>query len=127
MIIYQDINIAIIQSDIGLIVMTKNYLPVNVDETNEIVSAMLNENEYYVDNTLRYGLADIKYKVMVKPFNIDVVENDKEDEIITSTVYNILIENLNWLNNSNLTLNEKNIFKNKLIKIKEGVVDEQIV
>lgn len=124
MIKFQNINLAVIESDIGLIVMTKNYMPVNIGETNEIVSNMFKENMYYVDNTLRYGSDDIKYKVMVKPFNIDAVENDKEDEIITSTVYNTLIENLNWLNNSNLTLNEKNVFKNKLIKIKEGVENE---
>lgn len=124
MIVYQDINIVIIQSDIGLIAMTKNYLPVNVDEANEIVSNVLNENEYFIDNTLRNGLSDIKYKVIIKPFNIDVVENSEEEEIITSTVYNVLIENLNWLNSSNLTESEKNKFKNKLIKIKEGIENE---
>lgn len=86
MIVYQDINIVIIQSDIGLIVTTKNYLSVNVDESNEIVSNVLNENEYFIDNTLRNGLSDIKYKVVIKPFDISVVENSKEEEIITSTV-----------------------------------------
>lgn len=124
MIVYQDINIVIIQSDIGLIVTTKNYLSVNVDESNEIVSNVLNENEYFIDNTLRNGLSDIKYKVVIKPFDISVVENSKEEEIITSTVYNVLIENLNWLNSSNLTESEKNKFKNKLIKIKEGIENE---
>lgn len=124
MIIYQDINIAITQSDIGLIAMTKNYLPVNVDETNEIVSNTLNENEYFIDNTLRNGLSDIKYKVIIKPFDIGVVEDSEEEEIITSTVYNVLIENLNWLNSSNLTESERNKFKSKLIKIKEGTKNE---
>lgn len=124
MIVYQDINIVIIQSDIGLIAMTKNYLPVNVDEANEIVSNVLNENEYFIDNTLRNGLSDIKYKVIIKPFNIDVVEDSEEEEIITSTVYNVLIENLNWLNSSNLTESEKNKFKNKLIKIKKDIENE---
>lgn len=124
MIVYQDINIVIIQSDIGLIAMTKNYLPVNVDEANEIVSSTLNENEYFIDNTLRNGLSDIKYKVIIKPFNIDAVEDSEEEEIITSTVYNVLIENLNWLNSSNLTESERNKFKSELIKIKEGTKNE---
>lgn len=124
MIVYQNVNIVIIQSDIGLIVMTKNYLPVNVGESNEIVSNVLNENEYFIDNTLRNGLSDIKYKVVIKPFDTDIVENSEEEEIITSTVYSLLIENLNWLNSSNLTESEKNKFKNKLAKIKEGIENE---
>lgn len=124
MIVYQNVNIVIIQSDIGLIVMTKNYLPVNVGESNEIVSNVLNENEYFIDNTLRNGLSDIKYKVIIKPFDIGVVEDSEEEEIITSTVYNVLIENLNWLNSSNLTESERNKFKSKLIKIKEGTKNE---
>lgn len=127
MIVYQNVNIVIIQSDIGLIVMTKNYLPVNVGESNEIVSNVLNENEYFIDNTLRNGLSDIKYKVVIKPFDTDIVENSEEEEIITSTVYSVLIENLNWLNSSNLTESEKNKFKSKLIKTKEGTKNEQII
>lgn len=118
MIKFQNINLAVLESDIGLIVMTKNYMSVDIDEANEIVSKMFGKNEYYVDNTLRYGFMDKKTKITINPLNSYLVEDPEIKNKIMENVYNVLMENPTWINNGNLTEIEKKLFKDEIKELK---------
>lgn len=120
MIKFQNINLAVLESDIGLIVMTKNYMSVDINEANEIVSNIFNKNEYYLDESLRNGFTDVKKKVVIHPLNVSKVSDSLLEAEIMSVVYDTFVKNTNWINNGNLTENEKILFKNILIERKKG-------
>lgn len=120
MIKFQNINLAVLESDIGLIVMTKNYMSVDINEANEIVSNIFSKNEYYLDESLRNGFTDVKKKVVIHPLSVSKVVDSLLEVEIMSVVYDALVKNTNWVNNGNLTESEKVLFKNILVERKRG-------
>lgn len=116
MIKYQNINLAVVETELGYVVMTKNYLPVSIGEANDLISKIFKSNEYFIDDTLNHGFNNQYEKITIEPFSSEeVLDNDLIGSLKLIT-QEVLSNNPSWLNNGNLTTEEKNRFiKTKMI------------
>lgn len=117
MIKLQNVNFAVIESEIGFIVMTKNYNAVDITQASQIISKVFDSNKYYVDNSLRDGFDSSKLEVVINPYSENIVLDKSIKDIILENVYITIRGNINWINNSNLTNEDKLNLKNKLIEV----------
>lgn len=110
-IIFQDVNLAIIERDNNeLTVMAKNYMGVDEKTAEDAIKTVFGENKgFYLNNILRYGI-DNNVFVYIDSDGEKIMINDAEviNELELETIY-ILKNNPSWLNSSNLTNEEKNI------------------
>lgn len=110
-IVFQDVNLAIIEKDnVEITVMAKTYIGVDTNTAIESVKMVMGENKtFYLNNMLRFGLDNNVFMIIDENGNKDII---KDEEVINQleleSIY-ILKENPNWLNSSNLTNEEKNI------------------
>lgn len=122
MIKYQDVNIAIVErksaSDVECkyLVIGKTYLGVELNEVMDKMIALFQEDSFYVNTMLRYGLDSKTFIVVGSDFEKDVYEisNEVLVEKLRQEFLETIRENPNWIDSSNLTSEEKKTLKGVL-------------
>ncbi|MGL5460467.1 MAG: hypothetical protein ACRDBY_12705 [Cetobacterium sp.] len=122
MIKYQDVNIAIVErskileGECKYLVIGKTYLGVELNEVMDKMIALFQEDSFYVNTMLRYGLDSKTFIVVGSDFEKDVYEisNEVLVEKLRQEFLETIRENPNWIDSSNLTSEEKKTLKGVL-------------
>ena len=122
MIKYQDVNIAIVErekvseGEDKYLVIGKTYVHVNLNDVMDIMVHVFNEDTFYVNNTLSKGLEADSFRVGGEDFENDVqkVTNHVLLEKLRQEFLEVIRENPNWIDYSNLTTEEKKTLKGVL-------------
>lgn len=122
MIKYQDVNIAIVErekvsdGEDKYLVIGKTYAYINLNDVMDIMVHVFNEDTFYVNNTLSKGLEADSFRVGGEDFKNDVhkITNTILLEKLRQEFLEVIRENPNWIDSSNLTSEEKKTLKGVL-------------
>lgn len=122
MIKYQDVNIAIVERENVVegedkyLVIGKTYAYINLNDAMDIMIHVFNEDTFYVNNILSKGLECDSFRIGGEDFENDVhkITNHVLLEKLRQEFLEVIRENPNWIDNSNLTAEEKKTLKGVL-------------